>query len=87
MAFPCWHECPHCRKDWSHSIPNPCPELDPYFLPCQSCVLTAEPLPERRRAIPSEYVEDVEDVTENYLTASGEVPTLIPADVSEMGPQ
>src|SRR5437660_6597760 len=37
MASPCWHSCPHCRKDWSHSIPNPCVELDDYFLPCAGC--------------------------------------------------
>jgi hypothetical protein len=57
MAFACWHFCQRCKKDWCHSIPNPCAELDQFFQPCQSCALVAEPVPEPRQSI---LIEDVE---------------------------
>jgi hypothetical protein len=33
---PCWHQCPHCRKDWCHSVNSSAPP-DSYFTPCASC--------------------------------------------------
>jgi len=35
MISACWHSCPHCRKDWFHTIPDPCSHLDEFFLPCR----------------------------------------------------
>jgi hypothetical protein len=80
MAFPCWHFCRRCKKDWFHSIENPCAELDPFFQPCKSCALIAEPLREPRRVIPS---EDVEDVADEHVSTDGEVPNLVPDDLPE----
>jgi hypothetical protein len=33
---PCWHQCPHCRKDWCHSVNSSAPP-DSYFTPCGPC--------------------------------------------------
>ena len=81
MAFPCWHFCQRCKKNWCHSIPDPCAELDQFFERCQSCALIAEPLPEPRRAI---AIEDVEDMIEELVSTDGDFPTVIPADVNEI---
>jgi hypothetical protein len=35
----CWHQCPHCRKDWVHSVDSGAPP-DEYFLPCAPCQMT-----------------------------------------------
>ena len=32
----CWHQCPRCRGDWSHVVPDFRP-LDRYSLVCQGC--------------------------------------------------
>jgi len=36
MREVCWHECPICRKEYSHEVRDGSP-LDQYFSPCQSC--------------------------------------------------
>jgi hypothetical protein len=38
LREPCWHSCPHCRKDWCHSVNSTAPP-DTYFTPCASCQL------------------------------------------------
>lgn len=75
MAFACWHFCKRCKKDWCHTIENPCVELDQFFQPCQSCALIAKPLSEPKRIVPS---EDVEDVPDAHVSTDCEVPRLIP---------
>jgi hypothetical protein len=36
MREACWHECPMCRKEYSHEVGEGSP-LDSYFSPCKSC--------------------------------------------------
>jgi hypothetical protein len=36
MREVCWHECPICRKEYSHEVKSGSP-LDQYFSTCQSC--------------------------------------------------
>lgn len=38
LREPCWHSCPHCQKDWVHSVLSTAPP-DTYFTPCASCQL------------------------------------------------
>ena len=38
MKESCWHQCPHCRKDWCHSVNSTDPP-DDYFVPCAPCQL------------------------------------------------
>ena len=38
LREPCWHLCPHCHKDWCHSVNGTAPP-DEYFLPCRDCAL------------------------------------------------
>jgi hypothetical protein len=61
----CWHQCPHCRKDWRHSVNSTAPP-DSYFTPCAACQVTqgfdaVAVLEKQRRTAKAATTEQVEE--------------------------
>jgi hypothetical protein len=67
MKESCWHQCPHCRKDWCHSVNGTAPP-DSYFTPCASCQVThifdaVEHAMKRDRSVRKAATEECEEFT------------------------